>query len=156
MARVPVITAPCPLRFASMPTTGLDFCGQCHRRVHNLDALSEAARTQFFASCSGEVCVAYTVRRPRALPLAMSLGMAAAGMLAAGAVVAQDAVEETVSGPYCDPYETITVLGGTVRGAELQWVDDSELAVPEKPELPEIDAAEWLPPPKDDTAGTQG
>jgi hypothetical protein len=57
MARVPVITSPCPLRWKSMPSAGMDFCAQCSRRVHNLDGMSDIQRQQFFASCTGEVCV---------------------------------------------------------------------------------------------------
>ena len=153
MARVPVITSPCPLRFNSMPSAGLDFCGKCSRRVHNLDGMSDAARAAFFASCSGEVCVAYSVRRPAALA---SVLVAAAAAMSGGPASAQDPPQEqaapavVTTGPTCDPnaknmpLESI-IVGGTIKAA-LQWVDESEVAAA-PPEIAEIDAAQWLPPP---------
>ena len=86
MARVPKIKSPCPLRFGSMPHDGLDFCGQCRRRVHNLDGMSPSQRSAFFAACTEEkVCVAYTVKRPRAAALAIVGTLLAAGARERGA-----------------------------------------------------------------------
>ena len=152
MARVPVISSPCPLRWKSMPSIGMDFCGQCSRRVHNLDGLNDADRQAFFATCSGEVCVAYTVRRSSTLAGVRGLGVAAAASLMAGgpAMAEETAVQPVVTGPTCDPnakeqgLETI-VLGGTTTAA--QWVDEREAKLPERPQIGEIDAAEWLPTP---------
>jgi hypothetical protein len=45
--------------------------------------------------------------------------------------------------------EALVVLGGTVANADLRWVDDAELAMPDAPELPEIEASVWLPTPDD-------
>lgn len=154
MARVPVITSPCPLRFNSMPGAGLDFCARCSRRVHNLDGMNDAARTAFFAGCCGEVCVAYTVRRPAALAGVM---VAAAAALAAAPALAQDPPQQQAAplavtiGPTCDPnarnipLESI-VVGGTTKA--VQWVDESDVVVDLRPEIAEIDAAQWLPPPQ--------
>lgn len=151
MARVPVITSPCPLRFKSMPSAGMDFCGQCSRRVHNLDGLNDAERQAFFATCAGEVCVAYTVKRSSALAGVLGLGIAAAS-LAAGvpAMADETAVQPVVTGPTCDPNAKeqaieMVVVGGTTTAA--QWVDESEVKLPERPQIAEIDAAEWLPTP---------
>jgi hypothetical protein len=153
MARVPVVTSPCPLRFNSMPSAGLDFCGKCRRRVHNLDGMSDAARAAFFANCSGEVCVAYTVRRPAALA---SVLVAAAAAISGGPVSAQDPPQEqaapavVITGPTCDPNAKslpldLIVVGGTTKA--LQWADESDVAAAASPEIAEIDAAQWLPPP---------
>jgi hypothetical protein len=153
MARVPVITSPCPLRWKSMPSAGMDFCSQCSRRVHNLDAMSDAERGSFFATCSGEVCVAYTVRRPHVL--AGVLGIAAA--LGGGAVTtafAQDEVPTVVTGPTCDPdaksqsIELITV-GGVQSARDVKWIDEREAQTADAPQIGEIDPAEWLPTPDD-------
>ena len=152
MARVPVITSPCPLRWSAMPSAGLDFCGKCSRRVHNLDGMSDSAREAFFSSCSGEICVAYTVRRPHALA---GLLVAAAALGASAAATAQDqAIPTLTTGPTCDPnakgspLEFIMVTGGTTKaGRDAVWVDESEVSLPQRPEIGEIDAAEWLPTP---------
>jgi len=161
MALVPKITSPCPLRFGAMPSEGQDFCGKCERRVHNLDGMNEGQRREFFASCGGDVCVAYTVQWPQRLARSLRAGAVAAIALSASSMaLAQDAtpgqpatsapIEDVVTGPYCDPnrgLESITV--GGVQGAP-EWVDDSELARQEAPEIGEIDAAQWLPTPHSD------
>ena len=143
MARVPVISSPCPLRWKSMPSAGMDFCGQCSRRVHNLDGMSDAARAAFFASCSGEVCVAYTVRRPAALIGALGLGVASMMQPAAaqdGAVSAPQSVPTIVNGPTCDPNGKgqsldFIVVGGTTKAQDAVWVDESELTLPAAPQI---------------------
>jgi hypothetical protein len=154
MARVPVITSPCPLRFTSMPTAGMDFCGQCSRRVHNLDGMSDAARAAFFANCAGEVCVAYTVRRPTVLA-GLLAAAAVFGTEAALAASAQDEPVTTVNtGPTCDPNAKgnalpldMIVAGGATNAASVAWIDESEARLPELPRIGEIAAVEWLPTP---------
>ena len=42
----------------------------------------------------------------------------------------------------------ILILGGTEAGEKLQWVDDAEAKLADKPDLPDIDASTWLPTPK--------
>ena len=146
MARFPVITSPCSLRFNGAPRPGKDFCGRCERQVHNLDLMSQAQREEFLAGCSGKVCVAYSVPRVKRMPLAIGMGLAAVAL--AGAVGATDQGPVTTpDSPYCDPNQAV-IVGGTEAGEKLQWVDESEAAQPDKPELPAIDAADWLPTPK--------
>lgn len=146
MARVPVITSPCPLQWKGAPQPGQDFCGHCERRVHNLDLMSAAEREAFLAGCEGKVCVSYTVRRAARLPLALSLGVAAAAL--AGSAQADTPAPVVIpDSPYCDTFEEVLV-GGTEAGEKLQWVDDSEAKLADKPDLPEIGAQDWLPTPK--------
>jgi hypothetical protein len=139
-----------------MPSVGLDFCGQCSRRVHNLDGMNDSEREAFFASCSGEVCVAYTVRRPHALAGVVSLGIAAALGVGASAA-AKDSVPTVVTGPTCDPMakgsgiDTI-VVGGIKSAQNAKWLDERDAALPDAPQIGEIDAAEWLPVPDDANA----
>ncbi len=154
MARVPLITSPCPLRWKSMPIAGQDFCGQCRRQVHNLDGMNDAERQSFFATCSGEVCVAYTVRHPRAIASLLTLGVAASALAATGAVdaqstgtanaAAQKPIPVEVTGPTCDPIELITV-GGIKAAHDVKWIDERHAKVAAAPAIKEIDAAEWLP-----------
>jgi hypothetical protein len=151
MARVPVITSPCPVRWAGAPQPGMDFCGHCQRRVHNLDLMTVAEREAFLKGCSGDVCVSYTVKRVR-IPVALGL---AAAVAVAGSTNAADVgaspptVVVTADSPYCDlPEYGEMTAGGTEAGEKLQWVDDTEAALPDKPELPDVDAATWLPTPK--------
>jgi len=121
----------------------MDFCGQCQRRVHNLDLMSLAEREVFLSGCSEKVCVSYTVKRTARIPVALGLGLA----LAAGANAA-DVVETGPDGPYCNLEYVDVLVGGTEAGERLQWVDETEAALSEKADLPEIDAAAWLPTPK--------
>jgi hypothetical protein len=171
MARVPVISSPCPLRWANQPQPGRDFCGQCQRRVHNLDLMSEADRTAFLNACSGDVCVSYTVRRTRSIPAALSIGVMA--LTTSTAALAEEnssaaAAPETAkfnwgqpTGAECPPTRTqlagttdhdlieiIVMEGGVKAGEQLQWIDESEANVPDKAVLPEIAASDWLPTPK--------
>src|SRR6266478_2939072 len=97
MARVPKITSACPLRWAGSPQPGMDFCGHCQRRVHNLDLMSIPERETFLMGCSGNVCVSYTVKRAARIPVALSLGLAAV----VGSTNAADVVVSPDS-PYCD------------------------------------------------------
>jgi hypothetical protein len=143
MSRVPVITSPCPLRWVSAPQPGMDFCGQCQRRVHNLDVMPAHERELFFAGCSGEVCVSYSVRRPVRAAMALGASLVAAAALAGSASAdapAEDADNEEL-------FE-VMITGGTVSGEKVQWVDETEAAIPDKPDLPDIATATWLPTPK--------
>jgi hypothetical protein len=143
MARVPVINSPCPLRWASAPQPGMDFCGQCQRRVHNLDYMSATDRQTFFAACSGEVCVSFTVRRPVRASIALGASLVAAAAMAGSANTGApaDSVDE-------EELVEVSITGGTVSGGQVQWVDETEAALPEKPDLPEITTVDWLPTPK--------
>lgn len=143
MSRVPVITSPCPLRWNSAPQPGTDFCGRCERRVHNLDLMAESQRVEFLAGCSGKVCVSYSVPRASRLTLALGVGIAAAAL--AGTAYAGDETPVTMpDSPYCND---MVIVGGTETGEKLQWVDESEAALPDKADLPEIEPASWLPTP---------
>jgi hypothetical protein len=114
--------------------------------VHNLDLMSDTERQVFLKGCTGKVCVSYTVKR-----VALGFGLAAA---MAGASNAADVgggappVVVSADSPYCDTAGLGDVMvGGTEAGEKLQWVDDTEAARPDKPELPDIEAASWLPTP---------
>jgi hypothetical protein len=154
MARVPKITSPCPLRWAAAPQPGMDFCGHCQRRVHNLDLMSDSERTAFLEGCSGSVCVSYTVKRAARIPVALGVSLAAvAGVTSAadGVTTTFPAVVVSPDSPYCNlpGNDDVTIeAGGTESGEKLQWVDETEAKLPDKPELPDIEASTWLPTPK--------
>ncbi|HTE43091.1 MAG TPA: hypothetical protein VK629_19870, partial [Steroidobacteraceae bacterium] len=122
MAKIPVITSPCPLRFNSMPQSGKDFCGQCQRRVHNLDGMNDSQREAFFAACSGEVCVSFSVRKAPASRLT-ALSLAALG--ATAGIAAAEVTVNNPPSPYCDPASHEVVLMGGTNADALQWVDES-------------------------------
>jgi hypothetical protein len=144
MARVPLITSPCPLHWRGSPVPGMDFCGHCQRRVHNLDLMSTQQREAFLSGCSGNVCVSYTVRRTARIPLAMGLGFA----VLAGAAIAGD-LPPMPDNSYSNVADIDQMTaGGTEAGEKLQWIDPAEASLPNKPDLPDIDAATWLPTPK--------
>ena len=143
MALVPKITSPCPLRWQTAPSAGRDFCGQCERRVHNLDGMDEAQRRAFLDGCSGKVCVFYTVKRRSASPL-MGVGLAAATVFASASLA--DDQQALTPGTYCELNEVI-VTGGTEAGRQLEWIDEEEAAKAPKSELPQIAESDWLPSP---------
>ena len=64
MARVPVVESPCPIVGKPLPAGATEHCTLCERSVHNLDRMSDRERREFMSSCSGKVCVAYTVKIP--------------------------------------------------------------------------------------------
>jgi hypothetical protein len=155
MARVPVITSPCPLRWKTMPSAGRDHCGQCDRQVHNLDGMNDTERASFFAACSGEVCVAYTIRRPHAFASLLTHGVAEsalAGSVSAeaqptGEQVTHNTVPVEIKGPTCDPMQLITV-GGVKAAHDVEWIDERYAKAADPPAIQEIDAADWLPSPE--------
>lgn len=146
MSKVPVITSPCPLRFKTAPSDGMDFCSQCQRRVHNLDGMSDGERQVFFASCAGDVCVSYTVKRTVKIA---ALSLATMGAVASAAAYAQQVTMNDPPSPHCETrVELDIIVGGTNAGKDLQWVDESEAKMPDKENLPEIAASDWLPSPE--------
>jgi hypothetical protein len=54
----------------------------------------------------------------------------------------------TPDSPYCNLSDVEILAGGTEAGEKLQWVDDTEAKLPDKPDLPDIQASTWLPTPK--------
>ena len=158
MASFPKIDSPCPLRWKEMPSAGRDFCTMCKRQVHNLDAMNLDERRAFLASCSGEVCVAYTVARKPLRAAAAGLGLAAALCLtpalaeppAAMSPVEQQSLLPSEPKVDCDTaqdegdLETIIITGGGVRNpaAALQEMDATD---DDLPELPVIDDDALLP-----------
>lgn len=113
--------------------------------------MTQAERETFLASCSGKVCVAYTVRRAPSTSSKISAGLAAS-VLVAGATFADGIPTngEPAAGEYCDPLrEELVIVGGTNAGKELQWIDASE-AARVSADLPEIEASEWLPSPAEE------
>jgi hypothetical protein len=154
MSRVPVITSPCPFRWSSAPKPGQDFCGQCQRQVHNLDYMSAGEREIFLSGCSGEVCVSYAVQRPLRAKVALGTLVAVAAL---GSAASAQAPRSAPEAPVMATPEVEIIsdddlaevwIGGTLAGDQLQWVDEAELAKPDKPALPEITTADWLPTPK--------
>jgi hypothetical protein len=151
MSRVPLISSPCPFRWNSAPQPGQDFCGHCQRQVHNLDFMSQSEREAFLSGCSGKICVSYTVRRPVRTSIALGASLAAAAALSGSAGAQAPAPVVMPDSPYCDDSELLEVQvtgGATAAGEKLQWVDEVEVAVPDKADLPEISTMTWLPTPK--------
>jgi hypothetical protein len=109
--------------------------------------MTDEQKTVFFSACEDEVCVSYTVRRSRSVIAIVGLGLVAASGLAS----AQDDVQLSATpGSYTDQLQEIEIIaGGTKRGQQLEWLDETEAASPSKAELPTIEASEWLPAPSD-------
>ncbi|HSX62399.1 MAG TPA: hypothetical protein VLF18_19615 [Tahibacter sp.] len=145
MSSFPKIDSPCPLRWKSAPEAGRDFCTQCRRRVHNLDALDDAQRRALLAGCETDICVSYSVPRRRFAPAAAGLGLAAA--LSFGAAAAEIPADRSPvaaqalipSEPRADcateaeeQTELVEVMVGGISSArEAEWDEASNL-----PDLP--------------------
>ena len=144
MARVPVVESPCPIAGKRLPSGATEHCGLCDRAVHNLDLMSAAERREFMSSCSGKVCVAYTVRIPanglrkRSLAAA-ALAAAALVSLPAAAqdspVLGQSPVGDANGLPFCDELSEVVVTGGVLKGSQAEWIDDGKDAPPELPTI---------------------
>jgi len=114
--------------------------------------MTQAERETFLASCSGKVCVAYTVRPAPPSNARVGIGLAASVLVASAAFADEIPTNgDPAPGSYCDPMreELMIIVGGTNAGKDLQWIDASEAEIV-TPELPEIDASEWLPSPTDE------
>jgi hypothetical protein len=146
MARVPVVESPCPISGKQVPRGATEHCTLCERSVHNLDRMNSRERIEFMGSCSGKVCVAYTVRVPatglrrRGLGVAAVLGTLAAAALVSLPVAAEDQLVEGMSPvanpnalPNCDDYEDWVTVGGVQKGDQAEWKDDGKDAPPDLP-----------------------
>jgi hypothetical protein len=143
MSSFPKIDSPCPLRWNSAPAAGRDFCTQCRRRVHNLDAMSEAQRRALLAGCETDICVSYSVSRRRlaaagiGLAAALSFGAAAADVPTDRSPVATPSVIPSEPKADCAtndeaPLEIEEIfVGGISSAREAEWVEASNL-----PDLP--------------------
>jgi hypothetical protein len=151
MARVPVVESPCPIAGKGMPAGHSEHCSRCERSVHNLDRMNARERREFMASCSGKVCVAYTVRMPiryRGLAAASLAAAAVVALPAAAGPPPNGATPPPVAGmspvpgaqphlPNCNDfyYEDVIVVGGVSRGDQAQWADDGKNAPPDLPSI---------------------
>ena len=139
MAKVPAVESPCPIRNKGLPAGASEHCTLCDRSVHNLDLMSAGERRAFMSSCSGKVCVAYTVRMPTrraSTAAAAALAITALANLPAAADEPPTGAMSPVPGneqlPNCDELEWI-VVGGVSKGEHAKWVDDGKDAPPELP-----------------------
>lgn len=167
MAKAPIIDSPCPFSASETPQAGRDHCGHCDRKVHNLDGMSTQQREHFMRSCTGKVCVAYTVHRaaPRrnlALGATLVAALSGTGMAMAQQVPPLLAPEPAQHSPVTsDPSVTIVepsqlltvdslqltsvVMGGVLNPGDARWAEESELGASPQDELPTIGQLEWLP-----------
>lgn len=139
MPAFPKIDSPCPLRWKTQPAAGRDFCSQCRRRVHNLDAMCEAERRALLAGCETDICVSYSVPRRRmaaaGLAVALSFGAAATEPPADRSPVEKPALVPSVPSADCPTEEQAELLeimvGGISHAREAEWHTASDL-----PDLP--------------------
>lgn len=144
MARVPVVENPCPIAGKQLPTGATEHCTLCDRSVHNLDRMSSRERVAFMSSCSGKVCVAYTVKIPVSRLSKRSLtaaALAAAALVSLPVAADEDQLVEGQSSvaanpaqlPACDEYEDVVMVGGVSHGDQAEWADDGKDAPPVLP-----------------------
>jgi hypothetical protein len=142
MAKAPVIESPCPIAGKALPAGDTEHCTLCDRSVHNLDRMNSRERVAFMNSCSGKVCVAYTVRIPasglrkRAFAAAALTAAALTALPAAAQdslVVGQSKISDPNGLPACDEGLDWVVVGGVSKGDEAKWEDDGKDAPAELP-----------------------
>jgi|CXWL01.1.fsa_nt_gi predicted Fe-S protein YdhL (DUF1289 family) len=73
----PKIQRPCPYKNDLASIMDGDICRVCTRQVHDLNVMSDTERTAFLSSCSGDICVSYTLR-PAIVAAAMAIALPAA------------------------------------------------------------------------------
>lgn len=120
MAIFPKIDSPCPYKDDLASIMDGDRCTMCKRDVHELSFMSDNERTDFLASCSGEICVSYSVPIKRAIAAA---ALTSAGIMASTGAAAQDDL-------YC--YEVIVGGVKNISTAEMVSVDE-DVSIPELP-----------------------
>lgn len=152
MASFPKIESPCPLRVTALPSAGKDFCSMCERKVHNLSAMSQFERSVFMRSCTGKVCVAYSIPVANTRTLAMAgVGLGMAVLLGAGSALAGDTdaaaqfdpaqkpdslLETGAPEKHCDDEEAevmteLIMVGGISSPQDAEWVDaDAPAEIP--------------------------
>lgn len=132
MARFPRIERLCPLSQEEQRRLD-DDCRRCNKRVHTLDAWTDAEREAFLAASSGPVCVSYRVPTRRMT----GFGLAMAATLAAGSALAGDAPaqlqSQSVESTPDEPQFEMIIVGGIEDPANAGWIDDSDL-----PDLPMV------------------
>ncbi|HKU89706.1 MAG TPA: hypothetical protein VJP84_07920 [Steroidobacteraceae bacterium] len=146
MAKVPVIESPCPVVGKGLPAGATEHCTLCDRSVHNLDRMSAGQRREFMRSCSGKVCVAYTVKIPVRHRGLVAASIAAAALVSLPAAAEDPAPQaEPPAGamspatpdqyPHCDDYYEEILVGGVSHGDQAEWTDDGKDAPPELPTI---------------------
>lgn len=106
--------------------------------MHNLDRMSGSQRREFMSSCSGKVCVAYTMKIPvrhRGLTAASLAVAALVSLPAAADPLLQSPTPDDQQLPNCDDVSEIVVTGGVMRGDQAEWVDDGNDAPPPLPTI---------------------
>jgi hypothetical protein len=123
----PKLTSPCPAKISSLPSGEKNFCTLCSRKVHNLNLLTEEQRVDFLKSCSGDVCVAYTVQRKRSQLGAKTGLVLAAALLGCKSVAEQNDLQAAHDLKVTETYHEEFV--GTVATDDIAWhaQDDESL-----------------------------
>jgi hypothetical protein len=95
----------------------------------------------------------------RSLRIPLTIGATLAAMAVGGSAWAEEATPAATPTPAeassvatpgpTDELGFIQVIGATTASEELQWVNAAEAAQPDKADLPEISASEWLPASQD-------
>lgn len=118
----PRIQRPCPFKDNLSEVMNGDVCRVCTRKVYDLNAMSAAERATFLASCSGEVCVSYSLRP---------------AILAAASVVAL-AMPAAAQDPNLS--EEVIMVGG-IDAARIEYVaDPNAVSAPDMPIVYEDEA----------------
>src|SRR5262245_35188982 len=141
MTRIPVVESPFRTAGKRVRMRATEPCTLCDRSVHNVDRMSERERRNFMSSCSGKVCVAYTVKIPvrhRGLAVASLAAIAVIALPAAADSPSEQAEtpgESLADLPHCDVYLEEVIVGGVAHGDQAEWADDGTDAPRELPTM---------------------
>lgn len=134
MPLFPKVQSPCPYKYELSSIVEGAYCGMCKRDVFDLNHMNDGERVAFLKSCSGEVCVSYSLPVKRA---AKAAAFAAAAVMAPTALAAQDAeaVPQEASAVEEEAYDAETdymIIVGGIRSeddlVEMDTADDAQLA----------------------------
>lgn len=155
MASFPKIESPCPLRLTALPDAGKNYCSMCERKVHNLSAMTQFERSIFMRSCTGKVCVAYSIPVVSAKTVAMAgVGLSVAMWLGAGSALAGDTKAALSFDPASQPDSLLQIQAQVThpdgKAAEAELIEPEMLVLAGGISLPQD--AEWV----DENALTEG
>lgn len=152
MTIFPKVEKHCPLKSDFKSYMDGDTCRMCKRQVHDLSAMDESGRVEFLASCETEICVSYSLPKPRTVAAAVAAAALMGIPIASHASestppattepVSSESPDNTEDGYYEEDFDWI-IVGGIKDVAEAEYIDtEVDLEIPELPVIFEDETVE--------------
>lgn len=135
VTRFPRIQSPCPYKGNIAAILENDICRLCKREVFDLTDMSEKEQASFFKSCSGDVCVRYSL--PVRGAAVASLALAATALPAAAQEISQADISVSYSNfddlqitpsEICpdEEWSDVIFVGGIKDVSAIEMIDPSD------------------------------